>query len=88
MPIQEREKMSVSTNIQVPESAWVDYENFVAKEFEEGVISIREGAKMLNITYEAFCEFVSERGIPINEVLSPEERAKEKRVTIEVVLDS
>ena len=58
-------------------------EDFVAGEYEKGNISIRQGANILGLTYEAFMvDFLGKRGIPfINgtpEELESEFRREEK----------
>lgn len=53
------------------------YEDFVANEYQKGNISVRQGAYMLGLTYEAFMvDFLGDRKISfINE--TPEEFASE-----------
>ncbi len=42
------------------------YEDFVAGEYQKGAISLREGARMLGLTYEAFMiDFLGSRQISV-----------------------
>ncbi|EDN71467.1 hypothetical protein BGP_1865 [Beggiatoa sp. PS] len=44
----------------------VIYEDFVASEYQKGSISLREGAQMLGLTYEAFMvDFLGHRKISL-----------------------
>jgi len=60
----------------------VIYEDFVASEYQKGAISLREGAQMLGLTYEAFMvDFLGNRQISFingsREELESEEEQEE-----------
>ena len=39
------------------------YENMIIREFQKGVLSIRESAQLLGLTYEGFMEWLGKRKI-------------------------
>jgi predicted HTH domain antitoxin len=46
------------------------YEDIIVSEFQKGNLSIRDGAELLNLTYEGFIEFLGKRKISfINDVV-------------------
>ena len=66
--------MPQTININIPDSilenySSVDemedsiYEDIVVSEFQKGNLSIREGAELLDLTYEGFMEFLGKRQI-------------------------
>jgi len=40
------------------------YEDIIVRSFQKGILSIRECAKLLEMTYEQFIEWLAERQIP------------------------
>jgi predicted HTH domain antitoxin len=80
-------KMPVTIQIEIPDSISKHYKNrdeitksafedIVIREFQKGNISIREGAKILDLTYEGFMEFLGEKRISFINV-TPEEQKKD-----------
>jgi len=66
--------MSQAITIEIPDSiaeqyaTWGElkesiYESVVIREFQKGVLTIRESAQILGLTYEGFMEWLGERGL-------------------------
>jgi len=67
--------MSKTITIDIPEIIWGQYEDpseiektifedIIIGEYQKGNLSIREGAKILGLTYEGFIEWLGKRNLP------------------------